>query len=65
MTRQRRTPDGGDEWYRLVYASHATGLLAYYLRRVHPDDAHDLVAEVFLVAWRRRLSAPDAPELRA
>lgn len=64
MAPTRRAPSGGDDWYRAVYEEHATQLLAYFLRRTRPDQAHDLVAEVFLVAWRRRRTAPDGPELR-
>lgn len=54
----------GEDWYRAVYEAHAHEVLAYFLRRRPPDHAPDLLAEVFLVAWRRRAVAPDAPELR-
>jgi RNA polymerase sigma factor (sigma-70 family) len=60
MEPRHRTAD----WYRTVYDAHATSLLDYFLRRVGQDHAHDLVAEVFLVAWRRRAIAPDEPDLR-
>jgi RNA polymerase sigma-70 factor (ECF subfamily) len=39
-------------------------LLDYFRRRVSQDSAHDLVAEVFLIAWRRRAIAPEEPDLR-
>jgi RNA polymerase sigma-70 factor (ECF subfamily) len=65
MEPRHRTADRGDRWYRSVYDAHATHLLAYFLRRVAEDHAHDLVAEVFLIAWRRRAIAPDEPDLRA
>jgi RNA polymerase sigma-70 factor (ECF subfamily) len=64
MEPRQRTSDEGRSWYRSVYDAHATQLLAYFLRRVAEDHAHDLVAEVFLTAWRRRESAPDEPDLR-
>jgi RNA polymerase sigma-70 factor (ECF subfamily) len=64
MVPRHRTADRGDRWYRSVYDAHATHLLAYFLRRVAEDHAHDLVAEVFLIAWRRRAIAPDEPDLR-
>jgi RNA polymerase sigma factor (sigma-70 family) len=35
--------------------------MAYALRRAHPDDAEDVVAETFLVAWRRFDSIPSEP----
>jgi hypothetical protein len=58
MEPRHRTADTGDRWYRTVYDAHATPLLAYFLRRVSQNQAHDLVAEVFLIAWRRRAVAP-------
>ena len=64
MEPRQRTAELGDRWYRSVYDAHATHLLAYFLRRVAVDHAHDLVAEVFLIAWRRRAIAPDEPDLR-
>jgi RNA polymerase sigma factor (sigma-70 family) len=64
MGPRHRTADRGDRWYRSVYDAHATHLLAYFLRRVSQDHAHELVAEVFLIAWRRRAVAPDEPDLR-
>jgi RNA polymerase sigma-70 factor (ECF subfamily) len=41
-----------------LYAEHGRKVLAFALRRVSPDDAADVVAETFLVAWRR---APEIP----
>jgi RNA polymerase sigma-70 factor (ECF subfamily) len=64
MEPRHRTAGGGDRWYRTVYEAHATPLLDYFLRRVAEDHAHDLVAEVFLIVWRRRAIAPDEPDLR-
>ena len=64
MEPRHGTAGRGDRWYRTVYDAHATPLLDYFLRRVSQDHAYDLVAEVFLIAWRRRAIAPDEPELR-
>ena len=61
---RHRASDEGDRWYRSVYDAYATQLLAYFLRRVSEDHANDLVAEVFMVAWRRRAVAPGEPDLR-
>jgi RNA polymerase sigma-70 factor (ECF subfamily) len=35
--------------------------MAFALRRVPPNDAEDVVAETFLVAWRRLESLPTEP----
>ncbi|MFC6151486.1 MULTISPECIES: RNA polymerase sigma factor [Mumia] len=43
-----------EERFRALYTAHFDALLAYAVRRTrHPDDAADLVADTFLVAWRR------------
>ncbi|MQA36124.1 RNA polymerase sigma factor [Modestobacter roseus] len=39
-------------------------LLAYLSRRAPVDDAPDLLAEVYLVAWRRRADLPAGDERR-
>ncbi|CCH18582.1 RNA polymerase sigma factor [Micromonospora lupini] len=55
----------GEDRFRRVYAEAFESLLAYALRRVaHPEDAADVVAETFLVAWRRRQDIPDGGEAR-
>jgi hypothetical protein len=36
-----------------MFRAHHDAVLAYALRRAHPHDARDVVAETFLVAWRR------------
>lgn len=41
--------------YRRLYAD----VLAYVLRRTSPDEAEDVVAECFLVAWRRFHELPE------
>ena len=54
-----------EDRFRRVYAGDFEPLLAYALRRVdHPEDAADVVAETFLVAWRRRHEMPAEAEAR-
>ena len=45
--------------YRSVYVGEFAAMMAYAVRRVEqPEDAADVVAETFLVAWRRRHEMP-------
>ena len=44
-----------------LYRAHADRVHAYALRRGTPAMADDVVAEVFLVAWRRLDQVPDEP----
>ena len=51
--------------FRQCYAAHFGELLAYARRRVdEPADAGDVVAETFLVAWRRFAELPAGEEAR-
>ena len=51
--------------FRVFYAAHLEALLAYALRRVdQPADAAAVVADTFLVAWRRRDALPPGDEAR-
>ncbi|MEU6720493.1 sigma-70 family RNA polymerase sigma factor [Nonomuraea sp. NPDC046802] len=48
-----------------IYESSYRPLLGYALRRCpDPDDAADVVAETFLVAWRRIAEVPQGDEAR-
>jgi RNA polymerase sigma-70 factor (ECF subfamily) len=48
-----------------IYTSSYRSLLGYALRRCpDPDDAADVVAETFLIAWRRIEEVPKAGEAR-
>lgn len=48
-----------------LFDAHFRALLGYALRRVEePADAADVVAETFLVAWRRIDRVPAEPEAR-
>jgi RNA polymerase sigma-70 factor (ECF subfamily) len=54
-----------EDRFRRVYAADFAPLLAYALRRVaQPEDAADVVAETFLIAWRRRGELPAEGETR-
>lgn len=45
--------------FEALYAEHRASVLGYVLRRAEtPDDAADVLAETFLVAWRRLDDAP-------
>jgi RNA polymerase sigma-70 factor (ECF subfamily) len=49
--------------FRRVYADNFPLLLAYAVRRVEqPQDAADVVAETFLIAWRRHRELPRGDE---
>lgn len=54
-----------EERFRTLYATHFDALLRYALRRVdQPPDAADVVADTFLVAWRRVDELPSGDEAR-
>src|SRR3954447_14602893 len=58
-------PLAHQERFRHVYADHVDRVLGYALRRVgRPEDAADVVAETFLVAWRRLGEVPEEPRTR-
>ena len=46
--------------FRSLYASAYPDLLRFVQRRVHPDHAPDVVADAFLVVWRRLDELPVA-----
>lgn len=45
-----------------AYERHASHVAAYALRRASSSDAADIVAETFLVAWRRHEAMPPEPD---
>jgi RNA polymerase sigma-70 factor (ECF subfamily) len=47
--------------FELLYAKHAPAVKAYVLRRADASTADDVVAEVFLVCWRRFEEVPPDP----
>jgi RNA polymerase sigma factor (sigma-70 family) len=44
--------------FEALYAEHASAVRAYAMRRGPVADADDVVAEVFLIAWRRLQDVP-------
>lgn len=48
--------------FERMFRAHYDAVLAYALRRTTPDDARDVVADTFLVAWRRLDDAPPGAE---
>lgn len=62
---RREFRDEHEDRFRRVYAVNFEPMLAYAMRRVEqPEDAADVVAETFLVAWRRRRDLPSEAEIR-
>jgi len=47
--------------FESVYEQHASAIKGYAMRRIDPARADDIVAEVFLVAWRRLQDMPAEP----
>lgn len=45
-----------------IYEQYASNVAAYAMRRASAADAADVVAETFLVAWRRAVDVPDEPK---
>lgn len=50
--------------FERLYSEHRRDLLAYFLRRADPADAADLLADTFLVAWRRIDAVPHGDPAR-
>jgi RNA polymerase sigma factor (sigma-70 family) len=51
-----------DERFQALYDAHAGAVLGYARRRAARADADDVLAEVFLVAWRRLEEVPSTQE---
>lgn len=51
-----REPD--HVWFTAAVSPHLDAVYRYFLRRAPRQDADDLTAEVFAVAWRRRVDIP-------
>jgi len=47
-----------DRRFVALYEAHAGAVLGYARRRIGPEAAEDVLAETFLVAWRRRADVP-------
>lgn len=53
--------DTAEARFEALYAEHYERVLAYVLRRAPAAPAGDIVADVFLVAWRRLEELPNEP----
>ena len=53
--------DKNAEAFTACWQRDAPRLLAYARRHLGPDEAADVVAEAFMVAWRRWDEIPDPP----
>ncbi|MEV4350956.1 sigma-70 family RNA polymerase sigma factor [Actinoplanes sp. NPDC049596] len=51
--------EGDEERFRQLHAAMYADLLRFVERRVPPAEAEDVVATVFLVAWRRWADVPE------
>src|SRR3954463_14184187 len=47
--------------FEAFYTRYAGAVRGYAMRRCDPETADDVVADVFLVAWRRRAELPEEP----
>ena len=50
-----------DEQFRVVYDSHLADVTAYVRRRAAKDAVEDIVADVFLVCWKKLEQVPKYP----
>ncbi|MBU8866537.1 RNA polymerase sigma factor [Paenarthrobacter aromaticivorans] len=65
MSHLSRAPDRADA-FRSLYEAAYTDLLRFVQRRTEPASAEDVVAEAFLIVWKRFSEAPaDESEARA
>jgi RNA polymerase sigma-70 factor, ECF subfamily len=55
---------GDDEWFGALFDAHFGDLWRFARRRTRADDADDVTAQVFAIAWRRRHDLPDDNEVR-
>jgi RNA polymerase sigma-70 factor (ECF subfamily) len=54
-------PTNRENRLRDLFELYSTRVLAYAVRHIGPDQAQDVVADVFLVAWRRLDEVPEGP----
>ncbi|WP_262849915.1 RNA polymerase sigma factor [Mumia quercus] len=54
----RRSRSAAEEHFRSLYADHYDQVVRFVRRRTDPATADDVVAETFLVAWRRLDDVP-------
>ena len=49
----------GEARFDRLWADHAAAVVRYARRHVLPDDVEDVLAETFVVAWRRLDEIPE------
>jgi RNA polymerase sigma-70 factor (ECF subfamily) len=54
-----------EQRFNELFERHHADVFRYCLRRLNPNDAEDIAAEVFVVAWRRFDQIPDTDMARA
>ena len=47
-----------DMRFRQLFDEHYRAIVAFFQRRIDPNDVHDAADDVFLVAWRRLNDVP-------
>jgi RNA polymerase sigma factor (sigma-70 family) len=57
-------PGARRDRFQALYEENYAPILGYALRRVARDDAADVVAETFLIAWRRLDDVPNGAQAR-
>lgn len=50
--------DSADRHFANIFNQHHRAVLAYFLRRLDPDEAEEATADVYLVVWRRLEEVP-------
>jgi len=53
-----------EERFRLLYEQQQPAVLAYFLRRLPPDQAIEATSDVFVATWRRIESVPQGEDAR-
>lgn len=52
--------DGGDPWFNDLFGATHRGVASYIARRIDVrDDVPDVMADTYLIAWRKRHDSPD------
>ena len=57
-----KLPRNDEIWFRDLYRNYYKDLLAYSWRRTNQTTAEDIVADTFLIAWKKRVEIPEGNE---
>ena len=58
---REKRPEADTDRFDALWRAYAGRVLAYATRQVGADDAQELVADTFLVVWRRLSDVPEDP----